>query len=255
MEDSSKFTDSAGVPWEGRSLQPNIHANDDGSADEKLLNALDGFRAGKTSVAEVVEVLKNARLLVPLVANLGEADVGQAGLKVDKSAELSIVTVRAPDGQLALPVFSSVAAMSFWNPAARPVPNNARTIALAAASEGNTRIVLDPMSQTEFVIRRPAIEAIAKGILWQSPEGNADVQRIVAQNLAKLDHVESYALASGDPSQRLQGQELSIEIFLRAGLQDTELKVIEAELFASLSVDEEFVSLVDSVSLRFLATN
>jgi len=40
-----RFADSAGVPWAGRSFEPNPHANDDGSADPALLLALTNFRA------------------------------------------------------------------------------------------------------------------------------------------------------------------------------------------------------------------
>lgn len=253
MENSNKYTDSAGVPWAGRTLRPNSHAADDGSADEQLINVLALFRDGKATSSEVFEVICRARLLIPLVASLAEADVGVDGLKVDKSAELSIVTVQAPDGQLTMPVFSSVAAMAIWNPNARPVPNNARAIALAAASEGNSRIVLDPMSETEIVIRRPAIEAMAKGLNWLAPENNPAVLQVVARETAKIKEILNFRLVSGDPSQKLFGPELSIEIFLKPGLQEAELLAIETQLSTGLASDVAFVSLVDSVAVRFLA--
>ena len=87
-----------------------------------LAEALARHGRGEVGPAAVVDALRDARLLIPLVARLGEEGVGETGLKVDKSAELSIITVAGPDGRTVMPVFTSVAAMGRWNPAARPVP-------------------------------------------------------------------------------------------------------------------------------------
>jgi hypothetical protein len=149
----NRFADSAGVPWEGRELEENRFAGDDGSAPEEFLEAISGFRAGELGQAAVVDAFRVSRMLVPLLARLGESEIGANGLKVDKSAELSIVTVKSPDDQDALVVFTSVAAMQLWNPSARPVPTDAIRVCLAAASQLSTRVVVDPGSDTEFVIR------------------------------------------------------------------------------------------------------
>lgn len=248
----SKYTDSAGVPWQGRAFSDNPFSSDDGLADSDLLTAIQAFQRTEASLEDVVVAFAKARLLIPLVANLGEAGNGEHGLKVDKSAELAIVTVMTPDGQNALPVFSSVATMQSWNPEARPVPNFGRAVALAAASEGNTRIVLDPGSTTELVIRRPAIAAIAQGLPWSAPEVNPRVQDLVGEILSNLDKVDSFNLSTGDADARLSGQELVITIFLEPGLVNEELKALESQFFAGLSQTAEFVELVDSVAVRFL---
>lgn len=255
MTENSKYTDSAGVPWQGRELKENPHANDDGSADSALIESLNKFRVGEASVHAVLDALAGARLLVPLVAKLEESEIGENGLQVDKSAELSIVTVQAPDGQLAMPVFSSVSAMNAWNPKARPVPNNLRTIALAAASEGNTRVVLDPMSETEFVIRRPLISALAQGFDWAEPAANPAVLEIVRACLEPMDEVLGFELSAGDPEFRLAGQELVIRLELSKGLEKSHLKAIEHTFFTQLADSQEFVELVDSVGVSFVAAN
>ncbi|MEN9752471.1 MAG: hypothetical protein RL670_162, partial [Actinomycetota bacterium] len=90
----------------------------------------------------VLAAFRDARLLIPLMATLGEGGEGVDGLKTDKSADLAIVTVEGPDGYEVLPVFSSVAAMNAWHADARPVPSDATRVALAAASENTTRVVL-----------------------------------------------------------------------------------------------------------------
>ena len=125
----SGFADSAGVPWDGRAFSENPFADDDGSANPALIEALAAFRANPTDPRGVFKAFAASRLLIPLLADLGESGEGAHGQTVDKSADLSIVTVETPDGQTGLPVFSSVAAMSVWNKTARPVPAASRSAA------------------------------------------------------------------------------------------------------------------------------
>ena len=162
--DHHPAADSAGVPWEGRRFESNRHSDDDGSADPRLLAALTAFREGHGDQSAVVDAYRTARLLIPLVADRGDQGVGPHGIVVDKTQELSIVTVAAPDGRRVLPVFTSVAAMGRWDAAARPVPADGARTAVAASADDTDLIVIDPGSETEFVIRRPAVWAIAQGI-------------------------------------------------------------------------------------------
>jgi hypothetical protein len=252
MSDHDKFSDSAGVPWEGRSFDANPFSGDNGLADQKLLEAIANFQTGVVGLEKVYEVFASARFLIPLVAELGETGVGAHGQQVDKSADLSIVTVLTPDNQKALPVFSSVAAMTKWNPDARPVPNDGRKVCLAAASEGNTRVVLDPLSETELIIRRPAIAAIAQGLDWLPPERNPEVVELINLNVEQIPEVESFTLVCGDPTARLRGQELLLVVYLQSGLSENELKGIEGKLFEQLGDSERFVELVDSLAVKFL---
>ena len=203
----------------------------------------------------MLSAIGKARLLIPLIANLGEGGEGAHGHQVDKSADLSIVTVMTPDNQRALPVFSSVAAMNHWNPEARPVPNDGRKVCLAAASEGNTRVVLDPLSPTEFVVRRPGIAAIAQDLTWIPPHNNAEVVEIINGVLEDNPAVDSFTLLDGDPSCRLTGQELVVVLYLEPGLTQDQLKALEADFFTAISNSERFVELVDAVGVRFLAAS
>jgi hypothetical protein len=248
----SKFTDSAGVPWAGRSFDINPYSGDNGEADPHLIETISKFRSGEVSAEEVLKSLGQARLLIPLIANLGESEEGAHGHQVDKSADLSIVTVLTPDSQRALPVFSSVAAMNHWNPEARPVPNDGRKVALAAASEGNTRLVLDPMSETEFVVRRPGIACIAQDLPWLVPANNPEVVEFINSVLADIGQVESFTLVEGDPTCKLLGQELLVVLYLEPGLTEDALKSLEEDFFARISSSERFVELVDSVGVKFL---
>jgi hypothetical protein len=250
--DSHAHGDSAGVPWEGRAFEPNRHADDDGSADPRLLAALTARRDGPASQVEVIEAYRTARVLIPLVAEKGSEGVGAHGLTVDKTQELSIVTVAAPDGRRVLPVFSSVAAMSRWDAAARPVPADGVRTALAASSDDTDLIVIDPGSDTEFVIRRPAVWAIAQGHPWEpspaSPEVFAALHASVGGELAVLD----LAVEPGDPAARLRGPELIVRLELIQGLDQAELDAVLQRLARRWAADDRIAVLVDSLTVKLV---
>lgn len=243
--------DSAGVPWEGRSFEANPHAGDDGSADAALLAALTAFRAGGDPVA-VVDAYRSARLLIPLVAEKGDEGVGPTGLTVDKTQELSIVTVAAPDGRRVLPVFTSVDSMRAWDPLARPVPVDGVRTALSAAADDTDLIVIDPGSDTEFVLRRPAVWAIGQGHPWEpapvSPEVFAGLQASVGGELGVLD----LSVLAGDPQMRLRGPELVVRLQLIDGLDADELNAILQRLAARWAADDRVAVLVDSLTVKLV---
>lgn len=242
--------DSAGVPWEGRSFEPNPHSGDDGSADPALLAALLAFGAGEGDARAVVDAYREARLLIPLVAEKGDHGIGAHGLEVDKTQELSIVTVAAPDGRKVLPVFTSVTALQTWDATARPVPADGRRTALAAASEDTELIVVDPGSETEFVIRRPAVWAIAQGEAWEpahtSPTIFTGLQESISGELAVLD----LAVEPGDPTGRLRGPELVVHLQLMSGLEQEELDAVLARVARRWAADDRIAVLVDSLTVK-----
>lgn len=247
---AGNVADSAGQAWEGRTFRPNPAAGDDGSADPVLWDALTRFRTGEGDPVAVVDALRRARVLAPLVAEKGDEGVGPTGLAVDKTQELSIVTVAAPDGRKVLPVFTSVTALQTWDAAARPVPADGRRTALAAASEDTGLIVIDPASETEFVLRRPAVWAIAQGEAWEpahtSPTIFTGLQESISGELAVLD----LAVESGDPTGRLRGPELVVHLQLMAGLEQEELDAVLARLARRWSADDRIAVLVDSLTVK-----
>src|SRR5690554_6645326 len=205
-----RATDSAGQPWAGRSFGETAFADDDGTAPSALLAALRGFRERISDETAVVDAVRTSRLLIPLMAALGESGVNERGVTVDKSAELSIVTVAGPDGRNVLPVFSSVEAMQRWNADARPVPADGIRVALAAADEGTDLVVLDATSETEFVIRRPALWAIAQSLPWAPSYGDPEVTANFANTVSSEPDVVEITLAAGDPDATLRGPELIV---------------------------------------------
>jgi hypothetical protein len=253
-DSSVSRADSAGVPWAGRSFAPNPHAADDGRAPAALAEALRRFRAGEVGQAAVVAEFGHARLLIPLLAELGDggAEVGEHGLAVDKSQELSIVTVAGPDGRRVLPVFASVEAMSRWNPVARPVPADGVRVALAAADDGTDLVVLDPGSDTEFVLRRPAVWAVAQSQPWHPSYDAIEVRDAFEQSITTELAVLGVELAPGDPDARLVGPELVVRLTLIAGLTRAELDAVLQRLAARWAADDAIATLVDSLTVRLL---
>lgn len=243
-------TDSAGVPWEGRAFQPNPHADDDGSAPLAFLDALAAFRAGESGQASVVEALRAERLLVPLVAERGETGVAPSGLTVDKTQELSIVTVAAPDGRTVLPAFSSVATLRAWDASARPIPTPVARVAQAAVGEGTDLIVVDPGSETEFVIRRPAVWALAQGEPWTPSSESVEVRQAFLESITSELAAVDIVLESGDPTARLRGPETIVRLRLLDGLTRDELDPVLARLAQRWAADDRIATLVDSLTVR-----
>ncbi|WP_336648915.1 SseB family protein [Microbacterium sp. MMO-10] len=245
--------DSAGVPWAGRSFQENTRAGDDGSADPALWDALTRFRAGEGSQVEVVDAFRAARVLVPLVAEKGEEGVAPSGLTVDKTQELSLVTVASPDGRTVQPAFTSVDTLRAWDPVARPIPVEAARVALSASSGDAELIVLDPGSATEFVLRRPAVWAVAQGQPWEpsffSPEVYAGLQASVGSELAVID----VSVSAGDPDARLRGPELVVTLELVQGMDRETLDAVLARLAQRWAADDRIAVLVDSLTVRLRA--
>lgn len=244
--------DSAGVPWAGRSFEANPHSADDGSADPELLAALTAFRAGDGDAVAVVSAYRQARLLIPLIADKGDEGVGPTGLRVDKTQELSIVTVAGPDGRRVLPVFTSVEAMGRWDAAARPVPADGIRTALSAAADDTDLIVIDPGSPTEFVLRRPAVWAIGQGRPWEpahtSPDVFTGLHESIGGELAVLD----LSVAAGDPDARLRGPELIVRLHLIDGLDKAQLDAVLARLATRWAADDRIAVLVDSLTVKLI---
>lgn len=248
-ESGPPLADSAGQPWAGRHFEPNPSPDDDGSAPPALLEAIAGFRAGEIDEVGVMEAFRASRLLIPLLTELGEAGINAEGKRIDKSQELSIVTVSGPDGRIVLPVFSSVTAMGAWNPMARPVPAVGPRVALAAASEGTDLVVLDPISETEFAIRRPALWAIARQQEWTPSHRSAEVAAEFAASVDDEPAVTALVLTAGDPDARLRGPELRVELTLVPGLEGPQLDDLLSRLSTRWAQSELIADRVDSMEV------
>ncbi|WP_066081461.1 SseB family protein [Pseudoclavibacter albus] len=243
--------DSAGKPWAGRELSPQPFAGDDGSTPRAYAEAHIRFRAGDDNgLQQVVDVLRETRLLIPLLAELGEEGRASDGAIVDKQADLSIVTVQGPDGRRVLPVFTSVAAMSAWNPTARPVPVEARRAMISAIDDGTELVIVDPGNATEFGVRRPMLWAIAQGTDWTLPWQDALVQERIAEPLAAHDAVLAIDLLPHAEPGSLHGAELRVVVGIDAAAT-IDRAAFQREVLSAWGQDPALIERVDSMSLAF----
>ena len=264
-------TDSAGQPWAGRDLpaQEKYHNfdTDDGAMDPAYAAALAELVSGGTE-AHVVAALAHARVFIPIVARLGEQEVGENGLVSDKESDMALVTLQGPDGRQALPAFSHADALTRWHPGARPVAVYAARAALSAVADGAQLMVVDPGSRRPFVVRRPALWALAQQRDWQPSYTDPAVAEVLERSLSDLAHpavvgisasagpgIQSHWETENEPSGRLvsgggTGPELCVTLTLLPGLDQSAINGVLHHLQDFWAGNEVFADAVDSVQLR-----
>ena len=125
--------------------------------------AFAAYAADRSSYPLLLATLCESRLLVPVVAVLGEVEYDAQGLAHDKTSDMATVLLTGADGRQALLAFTSMAAMAAWRPDARPVPAAARDAARAAVQEGAAAVLVDVAGPVTVVIEGQDLEAMAKG--------------------------------------------------------------------------------------------
>ncbi len=234
----------------GRALPPTSRfAGDDGACPPELALAL-GEADDGARLRAVVSALATARVLVPVVAHLderaepGECDHGIAGEKV---ASAAMVTVRAPDGRAAVPAFSSVAALARWDPTARPMPVEGVRAALAAATEADGLLVLDPGGPATVLVPRPAVWALAQGRVWAPSYADPEVAAGVAGALADVPGVLAVRCEPGSRA------ELRVVLGVPPGLDRAGLDAVVEAAGAALAASTVVAERVDSLEVRVVA--
>ena len=265
-------TDSAGQPWAGRDLpaQEKYHNfdADDGAMDAGYAAALAGLAAGDGTEAQVVASLATARVFIPIVAQLAEETVGENGLVSDKESDMALETLQGPDGRKAQPAFSHAEALTRWHPEARPVAVYAARAALSAVAEESQLLVLDPGSERTFVVRRPALWALAQQQDWLPSYADPAVAAVLEESLVALGNPSVVAVSAsageGIKSQWTTvppesgmvvpgggtGPELCVTLTLEPGLDQASVNNLLSFLQNFWAQNEIFAQAVDSVQIR-----
>lgn len=259
-------TDSAGQPWAGRSLSGDdarIHnfEDDDGTPDAGYVAARNALINGTGGEQAVVASLATARVFVPVVAQLAAEAEGIDGLHADKQADMALVTLKAPDGRTAMPVFTSVESLQAWHPEARPVAVYAARAALSAVSEGAQLLVLDPDSELAFVVRRPAMWALAQQKDWTPSYLDDELESALSSAAAlfaairRLETQPGGGIASRTASGQVvagggAGPELGIVLYLEDGLDAEAVHGLVSSLNEAWAGNELFVDRVDSIEVK-----
>lgn len=147
--------------------------DDDGSAPPQVAEALESG-----SMEDLVLALRGRRLLVALVAALDSVTVTGE----EKDSHMAAAMWQRPDGKTALLAFSSVAALSAWDPHARPLPVPTAQVAQAALEDGAAALLIDK----RIAVTGPALWALAQNRPLLSPAEDPDVRLRVQQVVTEL---------------------------------------------------------------------
>ncbi|MBM6403677.1 SseB family protein [Phycicoccus sp. CSK15P-2] len=241
---SREATDSAGTPWVARDLSASGFETDTGDADPVLAAALS---AGPDDLG-LMRAVEQARLVVPVVAEPGGVDAS-GGPAVEKSADMAVVTLVAPDGRRALPVFTGTSSLAAWDPGARPVPVTAARAAQAAVSEGCDVLVLDVAGPATVVLRPSMLWALAQQRPWEPAHTDAVVARGVTAAVAREADVVDHAIEEGTP----EGEGvLGIVLRLRPGLAPEHVREVATRVGERLATDGELRARVDGLAFRIV---
>lgn len=246
-----RAADSAGETWEGRDLSGSgnpLHTfdGDDGLITAELAKVRQQLLRGEVNEAGFVNALSQQRLFVPVIAS-GTGDAVEG----DKQADISLVRLTAADGRSAMPVFTSVEALTTWHDQARPVAAETERVMLAALAEGAELVVLDPGADLTFVVRRPGVEALAQGRTWlpsyedpalveecaEVPELCPGVSRLIlqpAEGIVTSTRGGQQILGGGS------GPELRVTVVVEEGTDEVGRRLAAAAVRAAL---EEIVDL------------
>ncbi|MEU6659327.1 SseB family protein [Streptomyces sp. NPDC046821] len=157
--------------------------DDDGSADPRLSAALAAWAEDRTAHGPVLEALKEARLLVPMVAVLGEVEEDENGLRREKTSDMAVPTLTAGDRK-ALPAFTSIESLARWDKAARPVAVPLRQALEAAAHEKADTVVIDLAGPVAYELTGAALRAAAEGRTSAEPLADPAVTEAVRAAVA-----------------------------------------------------------------------
>lgn len=133
-----------------RELPRGADSADDGSGDPRLLAALES-----RDPARIAAALVDARLIVGVVALAGDEHASEG--------EMAVALLQSTSGAQALPVFTSLAALTQWRGDARPVPRPAPELAAVTLGEGYDAMVVDVAGSLRWVVRDDALTALAAG--------------------------------------------------------------------------------------------
>ena len=153
--DSARFA-GARIPDPG-------FAGDSGDQSADVAEALAAYAADGSRYPEALAVLQSSRVLVPVVAVLGEVEHDEQGLAHDKSSDMATVLLTGRDGRTALLAFTGMAQLRAWNPEARPSPASAALAARSALQDGADALLVDVAGPTPFVVEGEDLTGLAEG--------------------------------------------------------------------------------------------
>jgi hypothetical protein len=167
---------------------------DRGGADPRVTTALAAYQAGQGSEQAALGALAAARLLVPVIAVLG--DVSSTPTEGDKDSEMVLPTLIGRDGRPAVLAFTGLDALARWRPDARPVPAEADRVWRAAVADG-CAVVIDVAGPVPLAVEGARLAALAAGQPVPPPYEDPDVRAEVQAAVAAEPAIAGFSLAPG----------------------------------------------------------
>ncbi|MFI1800593.1 SseB family protein [Streptomyces sp. NPDC020379] len=216
-------------------------ADDNGSADPALTAALAAWADDPAAEPDVLAALTGARLLVPVVAVLGEVETGPDGLKREKTSDMAVPTLQAPGGRKALPAFTSLESLARWRADARPVAVPLHQALQAAAHEKADTVVIDLAGPVPYQLTGPALLALAEGRQSADPLADPSVTDALRAVLAAQPgvlraHVAPAADADGTLALALVPGSVPAEVVQRVARALAADEVLRARLVRGLDL-------------------
>jgi hypothetical protein len=184
--------------------------HDHGDADQQVAAALAAYQAGRGSEQAALAALAGARLLVPVVAVLGDGSAAEG----DKNSEMVLPTLIGNDGRPAVLAFTSVDALARWRRNARPVPAEAARVWQAAATD-RCAVVIDVAGPVPLAVEGARLAALAAGQPVPPAHEDPDVRAAVEAAVAAEPLITGFGLAAGTEAE--QATDLTVRLYLTAG--------------------------------------
>jgi len=156
------------------------------------------------------------------------------GLPAEKATDVMLITIKATDGRVALPAFTSVDALLRWKADARPVPVATRRACAGALAEGADLVVIDPAG--------PATVELSGAVLWALAEGRALVPLAEDRTVIGAIREASEGIAPAFSGTFLQpGADQSTDLVIQLVAQDSasaaDLRDAASQLASKLAAD------------------
>lgn len=139
-------------------------AGDDGRVEPAVAVALAAYDSAPDRLHHAtLAVLQDSRVLVPVVALLGEVEYDDDGLARDKTSDMAAVLMTGRDGRRALLAFTGTDALRRWNPEGRPVPVSLPDAARAALGDHADALLVDVAGPVLLAVEADDLRALAEG--------------------------------------------------------------------------------------------
>jgi len=170
----------------GKDIPASEFGGDEGDVAPAVLAALRSFADQRIRRAELLEVLADSRVFVPVTAILDSSEIDEHGHKVEKDSHMATVSMQTADGRRGLLAFTSITAFNEWDADSRPVPARMRQAAAAAIDEGADALVIDVANTHRTALTDRELDALASGEPLNPASGDPAIAEAVAAAISGI---------------------------------------------------------------------